>query len=83
MLSLIKPLSGLHRTFSVGIVVLSVLAMIPDVLAVDSLEFLRVFQKNKMPSNQKIGQSYTNFIYRPYKRQELSFSGESETLWGC
>ncbi len=74
MLSFIKPLSRWHRNFSVGIIALLVLAMVPDALAIDSLEFLRAFQKNKMPSNQKIRQSYTNFTYRPYERQELSFS---------
>ncbi|MDY7034145.1 MAG: hypothetical protein SVY10_19845, partial [Thermodesulfobacteriota bacterium] len=74
MLSLIKPLYRWHINFSVGIVALLVLAMIPDVLASDSLEFLRMFQKNKMPSNQKIRQSYSNFTYKPYEREDLSFN---------
>ena len=74
MLSLIKPLFRWHINFSVGIVALLVLTMIPDVLAGDSLEFLRMFQKNRMPSNQKIRQSYTNFTYKPYEREDLSFN---------
>jgi hypothetical protein len=61
MLSLIKPLSRWLRNFSVGIVALLVLAMVPDALAGDSFEFLRVFQKNKIPTKQKVRQSYTNF----------------------
>ena len=74
MLLFIKPLYRWHRNFSVGIVTLLVLAMVPDALADDSLELLRVFQKNKMPTNQEIRESYTNFTYKPYERQELSFS---------
>ena len=74
VLFLIRPWSRWYRNFSVGIVALLVLVMVPDALAGDSLEFLRVFQKNKMPSNQIIRQSYTNFTYKPYERQELSFN---------
>ena len=48
--------------------------MVSDALAGDSLEVLRVFQKNKMPGTQKIRQSYTNFTYKPYEREELSFN---------
>ena len=72
--SLIKPLSRWHRNLSVRVVALLVLALVPGALAADSLEFLRVFQKNKMPSKQKIRQSYTNFTYKSYERQELSFN---------
>ena len=72
--SLIKPLSRWHRNLSVRVVALLVLALVPGALAAGSLEFLRMFQKNKMPSKQKIRQSYTNFTYKPYERQELSFN---------
>ena len=74
MLSLIKPITKWHRNFSAVIVVLFALTMVPGALADDSLEFLSAFQKNKMPSKQKIRQSYTNFTYKPYEREELSFS---------
>ena len=74
MLSFIKPLYRWHRSFSFGIVALLVLAMVSNALAGDSLEVLRVFQKNKMPGNQKIRQSYTNFTYKPFEREELSFN---------
>lgn len=74
MLSFFKPYSGWQRNFSLGIVALLVLAMVSDALAGDSLEFLRVFQKNQMPGNQQIRQSYTNFTYKPYEREELSFN---------
>jgi hypothetical protein len=74
MLYLIKQLSRWHRRFLVEIVVLLALAIVPDALAGDSLEFLRVFQKNQMPGNQEIRESYTNFTYKPYEREELSFN---------
>jgi len=74
VLSLITPFSRWHRNFLVGIVAILSLAMGPDALAGDSLGFIRVFQKNKMPSKQKIHQSYTNFTYKPYDREELSFN---------
>ena len=74
MLYLIKPLSRWHRNFLVKIVVLLALAMVPDALAGDTLEFISVFQKNQMPGNQKIHESYTNFTYKPYEREELSFN---------
>lgn len=74
VLSFFTPLSRWHRNFSVGIVALLVLAMVSDVLAGDPLEFLRVFQKNKMPGNQEIRESYTYFTYKPYEREELSFN---------
>ena len=74
MLYLIKPLSRWHRRFLVDIVALLVLAMIPDAFAGDSLELLRVFPKNQMPGNKEIRESYTNFTYKPYEREELSFN---------
>ena len=74
MLYLIKPLFRWHRRFLAEIVVLLVLAMVPDSFADDSLEFLRVFHKNQMPGNQEIRELYTNFTYKPYERQELSFN---------
>ena len=61
VLSLIAPLSRWHRNFLVGIVAILILAMGPEALADDSLGFLSVFQKNKMPTKQKIRQSHTNF----------------------
>ena len=74
MLSFIKPLSGWHRNFSVVFIVMLVLVIAPYTFAGDSLEFIRVFQKNKLPSKQKIRESYTYFTYRPYEREELSFN---------
>ncbi len=74
MLSFIEPLNRWHRNFSVGIVALLILAMASDALAGVSLELLRAFQKNKLPGNQEIRQSYTNFTYKPYEREELSFN---------
>ena len=68
MLYLIKPLSRWHRNFLVKIVVLLALAMVPDALASDSLEFISVFLENQMPGNQEIRESYTNFTYKPYER---------------
>jgi hypothetical protein len=61
VLSLIAPLSRWHRNFLVGFVAILILAMGPEALAGDSFEFLRVFQKNKIPTKQKVRQSYTNF----------------------
>jgi len=74
VLSLIAPLSRWHRIFLVGFVAILILSMGPEALAGDSFEFLRVFQKNKIPTKQKVRQSYTNFTYKPYEREELSFS---------
>lgn len=74
MFSFIKPLSRWHRNFLMGIVAFLVIPAAPVSIAGDSLESLRVFQKNKMPSDKKIRQSYTNFTYKPYEREELSFN---------
>ncbi len=74
MLSLIKPFTRRHRNFAAGIVVLFALTMVPDALADESLKFLSAFQKNRMPKKQEIRKFYTNFTYKPYEREELSFS---------
>lgn len=74
MFASIKLLFKWQKKISVGVFALLVLIMAPNVIAVDSLEVLRVFQKNRMASTQKIRESYTNFSYKPYEHRELSFS---------
>lgn len=74
MFTSIKPLFRLQNKYSMGVCALLVLALTPLAVAEDSLEWLRIFQKNKMPTNQEIRESYTNFTYKPYEREDLSFS---------
>jgi hypothetical protein len=74
MNALLRPLFRWPKKVSVGFFAVLSLAIAADAVAIDSLELLRVFQKNRMPANQVIRESYTNFTYKPYDRQELSFS---------
>ncbi len=74
MLSTVKPLSTWHGSFAVGIITLVIWVMISGALAGESLQVLRLFQENKLPSKQKVRQSYTNFTYKPYDREDLSFN---------
>ena len=74
MLTSKKPLFRWPKKFSMGVLALLVLAVTPIAAAEDSLEWLRIFHKNKMPTNQEIRESYTNFTYKPYEREDLSFS---------
>ncbi|MGB5615338.1 MAG: discoidin domain-containing protein [Desulfobacterales bacterium] len=75
MFALIKPLSKWQKRWSGVMIVAAVLALAaPEAVAIDSLKLLHVFQKNDMPGSQEIQKSYTNFTYKPYDRQELSFT---------
>jgi len=46
----------------------------PAPLAADVTAPLRAFQKNKLPSQQQLKKSYSNFTYRPFKRKDLTFN---------
>ena len=41
--------------------------------ALESMDAVAVFLANKLPSQQEINQSYFNFTYRPFDREDLTF----------
>jgi hypothetical protein len=41
--------------------------------AMQSMDAVAVFLANKLPSQQQINQSYFNFTYKPFKREDLTF----------
>jgi hypothetical protein len=45
----------------------------PVTSAVDSMDAATVFLANKLPSQQEINESYFNFTYRPFDREDLTF----------
>jgi len=40
----------------------------------DSMEAMRAFQKNELPSQNEINASYTQFTYTPFDRKDLAFT---------
>lgn len=74
MFAVLRPFWGWQKKIVAGILAWLVTAMVPCVVAGDSLELVRLFQKNTMPGSGEIRTSYANFSYKPYERQELYFS---------
>jgi hypothetical protein len=55
------------------VVFLWVLTTAPNSIAGQSAAALQAFQKNMLPSQQQISESYANFTYTPFQRKELAF----------
>ena len=74
MLSFLKALIRLFSNSAVVLPGILAASLAAEAFAADSIETLRIFGANELPSTREIREDYINFTYRPLKKEELSFN---------